>query len=67
MIGSMTYNAKERYVDYEIALEVVVGFLPEMKSLVSLRFDLSHANEAFRTVADKSTQSLRVHFDLNSI
>ena len=67
MVGSMTYNAKDGHVDYEIALEVVGGFLAEMKSLVSHQFDLAHANEAFRTAADKSTQSLKVHFNPNTI
>ena len=56
MIGSMTYNAKDGHVDYEIALEVVGEFLAEMKSLVSHRFELSRVSDAFRTAADKSTQ-----------
>lgn len=67
MVGSMTYNAKDGHVDYEIALEVVAGFLTEIKSLVSHRFDLSSANDAFRTAADKSTQSLKVHFNPNAL
>ena len=67
MVGSMTYNAKEGHVDYAIALEVVGGFLPEIKSLVSHRFALLSANDAFRTAADKSTQSLKVHFNPNTI
>ena len=67
MVGSMTYNAKDGHVDYEIALDVVADFLPEIKSLVSHRFTLSSANDAFRTAADKSTQSLKVHFNPNSI
>lgn len=67
MVGSMTYNAKDGHVDYEIALEVVSGFLAEMKSLVSHRFDLAHANDAFCTAANKSTQSLKVHFNPNTI
>ena len=67
MVGSMTYNAKDGHVDYEIALEVVGGFLTEIKSLVSHRFNLSSANDAFRTAADKSTQSLKVHFNPNTI
>ncbi|MCY4129685.1 MAG: alcohol dehydrogenase catalytic domain-containing protein [Gammaproteobacteria bacterium] len=67
MVGSMTYNAKDGHVDYEIALEVVGGFLAEVKSLVSHRFDLSSVNDAFRTAADKSTKSLKVHFNPNPI
>ena len=67
MVGSMTYNAKDGHVDYEIALDVVGESLPEIKSLVSHRFDLSNANDAFRTAADKATQSLKVHFNPNTI
>ena len=67
MIGSMTYNAKDGHVDYEIALEVVGGYSTEMKSLVSHRFDLTRANEAFHTAADKSTQSLKVHFNPSTV
>lgn len=67
MVGSMTYNAKDGHVDYEIALEVVGGFLAEIKSLVSHRFALPSANDAFHTAIDKSTQSLKVHFNPNTI
>ena len=63
MIGSMTYNAKDGHVDYKIVLDVIGDFLPEAKSLVSHRFDLSQPNDAFRTAADKNTQSLKVHFN----
>ncbi len=63
MIGSMTYNAASGHVDYKIALDVVSEFLSETKSLVSHQFDLSQPNEAFRTAADKSSQSLKVHFN----
>lgn len=67
MEGSMTYNAKDGHVDYEISLEVVGEFLAEMKSLVSHRFELSRANDAFRTATDKSTRSPKVHFNPNTI
>ena len=65
--GSMTYNAKDRHVDYELALEVVGGFLAEMKSIVSHLLDLTYANDACRTPADQSTQSLNVHFNPNTM
>ena len=67
MVGSMTYNAEDGHVDYKIALEVVGDFLSEIKSLVSHRFNLDRANDAFQTATDKSTESLKVHFNPNTI
>lgn len=63
IVGSMTYNAMDGHVDYEIALDVVSDYLSEAKSLVSHRFQLAQANEAFHAAADKSTRSLKVHFN----
>ncbi|MYD44053.1 MAG: zinc-binding dehydrogenase [Gammaproteobacteria bacterium] len=63
MVGSMTYNASDGHVDYKIALDVVHEYLTETKSLVTHRFNLTQANEAFRVAADKSTESLKVHFN----
>ena len=63
MIGSMTYNAMEGHVDYKIALDVIGDYLTEAKSLVTHRFALHDASDAFKAAADKKTQSLKVHFN----
>ena len=63
IIGSMTYNASDGYVDYSIALDVVNQFQNEAGTLVTHRFDLSDVTKAFETAADKSTKCVKVHFN----
>lgn len=63
IVGSMTYNATDGHVDYRIALEVIDQFQTEAKSLVTHKYKLSEVLAAFKTADDKSTQSLKVHFN----
>jgi threonine dehydrogenase-like Zn-dependent dehydrogenase len=51
--------------DYEVAIELVAGGRAPVERLVTSRFPLDEAPTAFRTAADKSTGSVKVHLVLS--
>ena len=47
--------------DYEVAIELIADGRAPVEKLVTSRFPLAEAPEAFRTAADKTTGSVKVH------
>jgi threonine dehydrogenase-like Zn-dependent dehydrogenase len=55
------YGVVDGRHDYEVAIELIAGGKTGIERLVTSRFPLSEAPAAFRTAADKSTGSVKVH------
>jgi threonine dehydrogenase-like Zn-dependent dehydrogenase len=51
--------------DYDVAIELIANGAADVDRLVTSRFPLSAAPEAFRTAADKSTGSVKVHLSVS--
>ena len=65
IVGSMTYSATDGRADYQTAMEIVADNADAARSLVTQRFDLDHVHDAFGTALDKSSHSIKVHFNPN--
>ena len=63
MVGSMTYAASDGHADYDIALNILANRRDVADALVTHRFGLDQVGEAFAAAADKSSQSIKVHFN----
>jgi threonine dehydrogenase-like Zn-dependent dehydrogenase len=48
--------------DFDVAIELIAAGRAPVEQLVTHRFDLEAAPDAFRTAADKGTGSVKVHF-----
>jgi threonine dehydrogenase-like Zn-dependent dehydrogenase len=55
------YGVIDGLHDYEVAIELIASGRAPVEKLVTSRFPLEQAPEAFRTAADKSTGSVKVH------
>ena len=60
MIGARYGVVDGRHV-YEVAIELIADGRAPVERLVTSRFALAQAPEAFRTAADKTTGSVKVH------
>jgi L-iditol 2-dehydrogenase len=60
-VGGIMYCRRRRYSDFEVALRIIEAAPERASGVISHRFPLGEADEAFRTAADKSTASLKVH------
>ena len=63
IVGSMTYSSSEGRADYAVALDVISDYAEAARSLVTHRYGLNEVNAAFATALDKSSESLKVHFN----
>lgn len=59
-VGAITYCRPGRHSDFEVALRIIEADPERVHRVISHRFPLREADEAFRTAADKSTASLKV-------
>lgn len=60
LVGAMTYAASDGVADYRIALDILADRTAAARGLITHRFGLESAGEAFATAADKSTGSIKV-------
>ena len=58
--GAIMYCRSQRLTDFEAALQMVGADPERARALITHRFPLAEAAEAFATAADKSTASLKV-------
>ena len=58
--GGFAYCRPGQHTDFEVALRIIEADPERARGLISHRFPLSEADEAFRTAADKSTASVKV-------
>lgn len=56
------YGVVDGRHDFDVAIELIAAGKAPVERLVTHRFSLEEAPEAFRTAADKSTGSVKVHF-----
>ena len=61
IVGAMTYAASDGRADYQQALDTIADHAAEARSLVTHRFALAAARDAFAAALDKRTQSIKVH------
>ena len=60
VVGAITYCRPGRHSDFEVALRIIEADPERAHRVISHRFPLREADEAFRTAADKSTASIKV-------
>jgi 2-desacetyl-2-hydroxyethyl bacteriochlorophyllide A dehydrogenase len=60
LAGGITYCRRGHHSDFEVALGVVEADPERARAVISHRFPLRDADEAFRTAADKSSASIKV-------
>ncbi|RMD83301.1 MAG: hypothetical protein D6815_06970 [Candidatus Dadabacteria bacterium] len=60
IVGSMIYNASRGRSDFEVALDIASAEHERLARLVTHRFALAAAQEAFETAADKQTGAIKV-------
>ena len=63
VVGSMTYAASDGHADYDIALNILANRKDVAEALVTHRFGLDQVGDAFTAALDKSSQSIKVHFN----
>jgi len=60
IIGSMTYAAPNGRAEYDMALEILTNYRDLARSLITHRYPLNEAEDAFATALDKSSRSIKV-------
>ena len=60
LVGAMTYGRAGTRSDFALALDIAARRAPDLKGLVTHRFPLERAGEAFETAVDKKTGSIKV-------
>jgi L-iditol 2-dehydrogenase len=60
MVGGITYCRPGRHSDFDVALGILASEPARARALITHRFPLAEAAEAFATAADKGTKSLKV-------
>jgi 2-desacetyl-2-hydroxyethyl bacteriochlorophyllide A dehydrogenase len=60
LVGSLTYGRRDRWADFEVALQLLASNAPVARDLVTHRFDLERIAEAFETAADKKRGAIKV-------
>lgn len=61
IVGGITYCRPGLRSDFDVALDILSRNGEDARSLITHRFALEDAAEAFKTAAHKSTKSLKVH------
>ena len=65
IIGAIIYGAPTGRAEYAMALGLLGDRAETARTLVTHRFPLEQANDAFATALDKSSQSIKVHINPN--
>jgi len=60
MVAAIMYCRSQRLTDFEAALRMIEADPERARGVITHRFPLSEADQAFRTAADKSAASLKV-------
>ena len=60
LVGSNCYARAGARTDFEIAVSLLAQQPDAVRAIVTHRFPLDGVNDAFRTAADKSSQSIKV-------
>jgi len=60
MVGGITYCRPGRHSDFDVALGILQADPERARALITHRFPLERAAEAFATAADKGTKSVKV-------
>jgi threonine dehydrogenase-like Zn-dependent dehydrogenase len=63
LVGSNCYGRGESRSDFSVALALLGAEREAIKALVTHRFSLDDANEAFAVASDKSTGAIKVHIE----
>jgi 2-desacetyl-2-hydroxyethyl bacteriochlorophyllide A dehydrogenase len=58
--GAITYCRSRRLSDFEAALRIIEADPERARGIITHRFPLAEADQAFRTAADKSSASIKV-------
>ena len=58
--GAITYCRSRRLTDFEAALRMIEADPERARGIITHRFPLAEADQAFRTAADKSSASIKV-------
>jgi len=58
--GAITYCRSGRLSDFEAALRMIEADPERARGIITHRFPLAEADQAFRTAADKSSASIKV-------
>ncbi|MBI2913347.1 MAG: zinc-binding dehydrogenase, partial [Chloroflexi bacterium] len=61
MAGGITYCRLGQHSDFEVAMGIILSDPERARALISHRFPLAEAAQAFAAAADKSSGSLKVH------
>lgn len=59
-VGAICYCRPGQHSDFDVALRIIQADPERARGVISHRFPLRQADEAFRTAADKSTASVKV-------
>lgn len=65
LVGAMTYSASNGRTDYQVAMEIIADHAAGARSLITQRFPLDAAHDAFGAALDKSSRSIKVHVKPN--
>jgi threonine dehydrogenase-like Zn-dependent dehydrogenase len=60
LVGSLTYGRSGPRTDFDVALQLLSVEAARVRSLVTHRFALEAAGDAFATAADKSQGTIKV-------
>lgn len=64
VVGGITYCRPGQHSDFDVALSILGAHGDRARSLITHRFPLAEAAQAFATAADKSTKSLKVQVQM---
>jgi threonine dehydrogenase-like Zn-dependent dehydrogenase len=63
LVGANCYARAGVRSDFDVAVSLLAQHAEQVRSIVTHRFALDDVNEAFRTAADKSSQSIKVEIE----
>lgn len=66
MVGAIIYGAPTGKAEYAMALDMLANNADTARTLITHRFPLAEANDAFATALDKSSNSIKVHINPNT-
>jgi (R,R)-butanediol dehydrogenase/meso-butanediol dehydrogenase/diacetyl reductase/L-iditol 2-dehydrogenase len=66
MVGAIIYGAPTGKAEYAMALDMLADNVDTARTLITHRFPLTEANEAFAIALDKSSNSIKVHINPNT-
>lgn len=66
IVGAIIYGAPTGKAEYAMALDMLADNADTARTLITHRFPLEEANDAFATALDKSSNSIKVHINPNT-